>query len=46
LNRIKVLHGEDDQEIRPAAKDLRNLRQAVCLAEKVGEGLGIGQILF
>lgn len=35
-----LLLGETDQEIKPSAKNLRNLWPAIYLAQKMGEALG------
>ena len=37
---------EDAEEGRPAPKDLRHMRQAVYVAQEVGEGVGRGALLL
>jgi hypothetical protein len=36
----------DAPQIRPAAKDMRDLRQAIRVAQEMGKGLGRGALLL
>jgi hypothetical protein len=39
-------HAENAQESGAAGKNLRGLRATVCLEEKMGKGLGRGEVLL
>jgi hypothetical protein len=39
-------HGQDDPQNRPANQNLRHLRAAIHMAQKVGKSLGTGPLLL
>ena len=43
---MEFRNAQDGEEIRPAIKNMRGLREAFCVAQKVGQGLGKCALLF